>query len=461
MSRVLVRAAALSVAVLASLDGVGAASRDQGALAPSERTIAAYADANNDAALALLERVVNINSGTQNIDGVRAVGAVFRSEFDALGFKTEWVDGAAWHRAGHLVAIHPGPSQKILLIGHLDTVFEKTSPFQRFERVDADHARGPGVIDMKGGDVVLLQALKALKAAGRLEAMNVTVVLTGDEELPGRPVARARDALVEAARGAAVAIGFEDGDGDPAHAIVGRRGTSSWQLDVSGTPGHSSQVFSAELGAGAIYEAARIVNAFRDRLAGEPHLTFNPGVFLGGTSVDYDAAGSSGSAAGKTNVVAANALVTGDLRALTLEQFERAKATMRAIVAESLPRTSARISFDDGYPPLAPTAGNERLLVMYDRVSRDLGLGAVTAVSPDKAGAADVSFVATQVPMIIDAVGLKGSDDHSPSETADLRSLPVQTKRAAILLARLSAGAAGPVAPESIFSSVGTRSPLR
>lgn len=435
--------AAVSIAMFMLWHGVGAAPRNQGALAPGERALAAYADANNDAALALLERVVNINSGTQNIEGVRAVGAAFRSEFDALGFRTEWVDGAAWNRAGHLVAVHPGRSQKILLIGHLDTVFEPDSPFQRFVRVDADHARGPGIIDMKGGDVVLLQALKALKSAGLLDAMNVTVVLTGDEELPGRPIARARQTLVEAARGAAVAIGFEDGDGDPAHAIVARRGTSSWRLEVSGTPGHSSQVFSAELGAGAIYEAARIVNAFRDRMAGEPHLTFNPGVFLGGTSVNYDAAASGGSAAGKTNVVAASAFVTGDLRALTLEQVDKAEATMRAIVAESRPRTSAQISFDDSYPPLAPTAGNERLLVLYDKVSRDLGLGPVTSVSPDKAGAADVSFVATQVPMIIDAVGLKGSDDHSPSETADLRSLPVQIKRAAILLARL-AGPAGP-----------------
>ena len=114
---------------------------------------------------------------------------------------------------------------------------------------------------------------------------------------------------------------------------------------------------------------------------------------------------------------------------------------MRAIVAESLPKTKAEISFDDGYPPLAPTAGNERLLVLYDRRAAISDLGRVTAVSPDKAGAADVSFVAGDVPMIIDAVGLKGSDDHSPSETADLRTLPVQTKRAAVLLARLAKGA--------------------
>jgi glutamate carboxypeptidase len=268
--------------------------------------------------------------------------------------------------------------------------------------------------------------------------MNVTVVMTGDEEDPGRPLAVARQALVDAAKGAAVAIGFEDGDGDPAHAVVARRGTTSWKLEVTGGTGHSSQVFGPELGTGAIYEAARIVNAFRDKLAGEAHLTFNPGVFLGGTSVDFDAANSRGSAAGKTNVIAGRAVVAGDLRALTVAQFDKAKAAMRTIVGESLPKTSAAIAFDEGYPPLAPAPGNERLLVMYDRASRDLGLGSVIAVSPDKAGAADVSFVAAQVPMIIDAAGLKGSDDHSPAETADLRTLPIQTKRAAVLLLRIA-----------------------
>ena len=407
-------------------------------LSTSERAIVDAVDSGSPAALALLERVVNINSGTMNLAGVRAVGAAFRAEFDALGFKTEWIDGAQWNRAGHLVATHAGTSPKILLIGHLDTVFEADSPFQKFERVDANAARGPGIIDMKGGDVIILLALRALKTAGLLDRMNITVVMTGDEESPGRPLSTAREALVTAAKGAAAALGFEDGDGDATHAVIARRGTTTWRLEVSGTGGHSSQVFGPDLGAGAIYEASRILNSFREKLSAEPHLTFNPGVFLGGTAVEYDTAGSRGTASGKTNIVAAKTVVAGDLRALTIDQFEKAKRTMREIVAQSLPRTSAEITFDDGYPPLAPAPGNEKLLVMYDQASRDLGFAPVLAVSPDKAGAADVSFVAGHVPMIIDAIGLKGSDDHSPKETADLRTLPMQAKRAAILIARLA-----------------------
>ena len=409
----------------------------QNALSATERAIVDAVDAGNAAALTLLERVVNMNSGTMNLAGVRAVGAAFRAEFDALGFKTEWVDGAKWNRAGHLVATHPGPSPKLLLIGHLDTVFEADSPFQKYER-DGDRARGPGIIDMKGGNVVILLALRALKSAGQLDRMNITVVMTGDEESPGRPLSTAREALVSAAKGAAAALGFEDGDGDATHAVIARRGTTSWRLEVTGTGGHSSQVFGPDLGAGAIYEASRILNTFREKLSTEPHLTFNPGVFLGGTGVEYDAAESRGTVSGKTNIVAAKTVVAGDLRALTVDQFEKAKRTMREIVAQSLPRTTAEITFDDGYPPLAPSAGNEKLLVMYDQASRDLGFPPVTAVSPDKAGAADVSFIAGHVPMIIDAIGLKGSDDHSPKETADLRTLPMQAKRAALVMLRLT-----------------------
>jgi glutamate carboxypeptidase len=409
-----------------------------GSLTPDERALTAYVNAHNGDALALLERVVNINSGTQNFDGVREVGRVFAAELDRLGFQTRWVDGAAFKRAGHLVAEHRRTGPRMLLIGHLDTVFEKDSPFQKFERVDDRTARGPGIIDMKGGDVVMIGALKALQAVGTLESMNVVVVMTGDEEDSGDPLNAAREALVTAAKGAEVAIGFEDGPGDPRLAVTARRGTIGWQVRAHGTPAHSSQIFRDDIGYGAVYELARILNAFRERMAGEAHLTFNPGVILGGTSVDFDSVQLRGSAFGKTNVVAEHAVASGDLRALSVEQFDKARQTMTEIVAASLPHTSATITFDDGYPPMAPADGNARLLAMYDQASRDLGFGSVTAVSPDRAGAADVSFIASEVGAIIDGVGLMGHDDHTATETADLTTLPSQTQRMAILLWRLA-----------------------
>ena len=317
-------------------------------------------------------------------------------------------------------------------------MFEADSPFQKFEKIDETHARGPGVIDMKGGNVILVQALKALASTGTLKSMNVTVVMTGDEEDAGEPLADARKALVDAAKGAAYAIGFEDGPGDPRTAVIARRGTSAWTVRVKAQPAHSSQIFRKDIGTGAIFEAARILNAFREKMAGEPHLTFNPGAIVGGTSAEFDNVQARGTAFGKTNVIAEHAIVTGDLRTLSQEQLTNAKKSMESIVATALPHAQATITFEDGYPPLAPTEGNHKLLAMYDKASRDVGAGPVAAVDPDRAGAADVSFVAGEVKMILDGVGLMGSDDHTVKETADLATLPSQTKRAAVLLYRLA-----------------------
>ncbi len=318
-------------------------------------------------------------------------------------------------------------------------MFEADSPFQKFERLNERQARGPGIIDMKGGNVIIVQALKALHAAGALDRMHVTVVMTGDEEASGDPQDVARAALVAAAKGVDVAIGFEDGAGDPRSAVIGRRGTTAWTLTVTGKPAHSSQIFRPDIGYGAIFEAARILDAFRETLAGEPHLTFNPALIVGGTTAELDVTQARGSAFGKDNVIPEHAIVSGDLRALSVEQFAQARKRMEAIVASSsLAQTKASITFDEGYPPLAPTDGNRKLLAMYDQASRDVGAGPVTAVDPDRAGAADVSFVAGHVPMILDGVGLMGDGGHTVNETADLSVLPSQTKRAALLLYRLS-----------------------
>ena len=411
----------------------------QSSLTSKEQALVAYVDAHDAEALALLERAVNINSGTQNFAGVRAVGKLFSTEFEALGFATRWIDGAQFGRAGHLVAERARPGKRFLLIGHLDTVFEPDSPFQKLERLDERRARGPGAIDMKGGDVIIVQALKALKASGALDRMNVTVVMTGDEEASGDPQDAARAALVAAATGVDVAIGFEDGAGDPKTAVIGRRGTTAWTLTVTGKPAHSSQIFRPDIGYGAIFEAARILEAFRVALAGEPHLTFNPALMVGGTKVELDVTQARGSAFGKDNVIPERAIISGDLRALSKEQFASARKRMEEIAASSsLAQTTATIAFDEGYPPLAPTDGNRKLLALYDQASRDVGAGPVAAVDPDRAGAADVSFVAGEVPMILDGIGMMGDGGHTVNETADLSVLPSQTKRAALLLYRLS-----------------------
>jgi glutamate carboxypeptidase len=407
--------------------------------APStaERSLVKRVQAQEQSSIALLEQVVNINSGTLNFAGVRKVADVLEPRFAALGFKVRWEDGAAFGRAGHLIAEHPGPGRHVLLIGHLDTVFEPNHPFQRFERIDAQTAKGPGTSDMKGGLVVALAALTALKETKALESMHITVVMMGDEEDAGQPITAARAALVEAAKAADVAIGLENGADDPKTALTARRGYTGWRIDVKARSAHSSQIFTDEVGAGAIYELSRILHTFYDELHGEELLTFNPGLIAGSTQLNFDQEKLHAETFGKDNIVAPVAVATGDLRTISNEQLERTKQRMQKIVAASLPGASATITFTDSGPPMPPTEGNKKLLGMYDAVSRDLGFGPVTAVDPRRAGAADISYAADYVEMAIDGIGLLGHGNHTPDEVADLRTFPIQSQRLAVLLLRL------------------------
>lgn len=409
----------------------------------TEKKLVKWVDDNNAEALDLLKDIININSGTMNFEGVKAVADVLMPKFAALGMQTDWLDGSSFNRAGHLVAkMEGGKGPKIMLIGHLDTVFELDSPNQEWRQVDENIIKGPGIADMKGGDVIILQALSALHAQGLLKDMNIWVVMTGDEELSGHPLSESKKALIEAAEWADIALGFENGDGNPATVNVARRSSSGWKLTVTGNASHSSQIFKPEVGAGAIYEASRILYQFYDQLAGEEFLTFNPGAIMGGTTVTYDDLEKSGTAFGKNNVVSKDVTVTGDIRCLSPEQLAKTQATMKRIVSKHLPQTNATIEFADGYPPFAPTDGNYQLMKTFSKVSTDLGFGEVGAVNPADAGAADISFTSKYIKMGIDGLGMSGADDHTISETGDIRALPKQSKRAAVLMYRLMKGIA-------------------
>jgi glutamate carboxypeptidase len=404
-----------------------------------ERKLITAVRKSDDKAFKLLEQIVNINSGTLNTEGVRQVADVVTPHFEALGFSVRWEDGAGYGRAGHLIAERAGHGAHVLLIGHLDTVFEPEHPFQRYE-LHGNKASGPATADMKGGIVVALAALEALQEQRALDDLRITVVLHGDEEDAGTPIESARATLVEAAKAADIAIGLENADDDPKTAIVARRSSSRWQLKVEGISAHSSQIFTEQVGAGAIYELARILHRFYEELRGEDYLTFNPGLVAGSTQLDYSSEPLRAQTSGKDNIVAPEAVASGDLRAITMQQREQTKERMRKIVSDNLPGTRASIEFDDSYPPMAPTEGNKRLLALYDAVSRDLGFGPVTAVDPRKAGAADVSFAADHVEMAIDGLGLLGGDSHTPQEFADLTTFQTQTQRLAVLLYRLGKG---------------------
>ncbi|KPZ54339.1 Carboxypeptidase G2 precursor [Pseudoalteromonas sp. P1-13-1a] len=410
------------------------------ALNKNEREIVKQVDKNIPQALKEIEQAVNINSGSLNIEGVKKVGALTSEQLKAIGFKVEWLDGSAFNRAGHVLATHESNNPdaiKILMIGHLDTVFAKHDNFTTYKQIDEHTASGPGVADMKGGNTIIITALKSLQALNLLENVSIKVLLTGDEESSGRPLSLSKKAIVDAAIWADVALGFENGDNNIKTAMAARRGYTGWTLNVTANAAHSSQIFSKSVGYGAIYEASRILNDFREQLATQPNLTFNPGLIVGGTNADYNSANSSAIAFGKSNVIAQTVHVAGDLRALSPKQVEGAKKVMQQIVAKSLNGSQAELIFEDGYPPMGLTEGNKKLLALYSQASQDLGYNKVVAANPRNAGAADISFAANHVDMALDGLGLMGSGAHTKNETADLTSLNKNTAKTALLIYRL------------------------
>jgi glutamate carboxypeptidase len=426
-----VNKAARSIAAMAwmTLAGAGVA---HAALDRTERAIAKHAAAGQADAEALLQRVVDIQSPTENVAGVRAAGDAFGEELRAIGFKTHWVEmPPEMKRAGHLVAVLEGTrGKRLLLLGHVDTVLSG-EPFRR----EGMRAYGTGASDMKGGDVVMVQALKALHAAGALKGRRITVMLTGDEEDAGLPLAASRAPMVELAQQSDAALSFEAAiDGT---ATIGRRGIDSWTLETTGVTGHSGGIFGSDKGSGAVYEIARILDAFQAELGHEKYLTLNPSVIVGGSTsslADYR-----GTAEGKTNVIAAGASARGDLRYISLEQKRSAIERMQAIVDRHLPQTGATLRFDEAaYPPMAPTPENEALLKVLDGASRDLGLGPVPALDPGDRGAGDIGFIAHLLPCL-DGLGSDGGGhSHAPGEFTGIDTLTPNAQRVAILIYRLT-----------------------
>lgn len=406
-------------------------------LSPEERAIADAINARMPQTLQLIEKLVNINSGTLHTKGVQKAGKLLQKEFNSIGFTTEWVKlPDSLKRAGHLVATLKGTQGKrLFLIGHLDTVFEPDMPANPFKKLTDSTATGQGANDMKGGDVIMLAALQALHHLNLLKNTSITAYFTGDEEKAGNPVSVSRADFIERARQCEMALGFESAQG--LHTIAtARRGSSSWYLTVTGKQAHSSGIFNKNFG--AVYEAARIVNTFREQLGQEQYLTFNPAVFAGGTDVAYDFGKVTATIAGKTNIIAPTAVVMGDLRFLTEGQKDSARQRMTVITtAYNLSGTSASIRFEDGITSMEPTPGNRKLATLLSTASIDLGIGPVQEGDPGSRGAGDISYVARYLDCI-DGLGASGSGAHAPGEIINLKELPFLIQRAAVLIYRLT-----------------------
>ena len=417
--------------------GLGAASAPARA-ATADAALRAAATKEQAAVIDTLRDLVTVESGSTDHEGVATLMTYLDTRLRALDAKVDRVASASGGPDMVRGVFTGKGTLRVMLIAHADTVYDRgilaREPYHR----KGNLLYGPGIADDKGGVVIIVSALRAMHAAGTLRDADIKVVLTGDEESAGTPLAAARADLVAAGKWADVALEYEElivRDGQD-YATVARRGVTDWELATSGVTGHSGSVFGSELGYGANYELVRILDAFRRELP-EPDLTLNVGLMVGGTPATLEPGGARGSAAGKTNIIAEQAIARGDLRTMAPEQETRARARMQAIVAQHLPKTGATLVYDESYPPMAPTAGNRALLAMLNQVNADLGLPAMKEWDPAKRGAADSSFVAADVDVLA-GLGAAGRGAHAEGESLDLASIPRQSLRSAVLIDRLS-----------------------
>lgn len=407
--------------------------RDQN---PKEKNTIDFISKNKQDQLKLLENLVNINSETSNVEGVKRNGEIIKSELEALGFNVKWHDlPSEMHHAGSLVATIKGNSRKkILIIGHMDTVFPIDSPFQRFTlSPDHQYATGPGVIDAKGGIVTILYAMKALHHIGELKNANITIVFTGDEELAAKPTSISRKTLIDIAKNSDIALGFEFALSSD-ELIVGRRGLDEWFLTSTGKSQHSATIFQANTGFGAVYETSRVLNEIQQHLSHTPGLTINAGLLLGGQKVHEDIETGTGSAAGRKTIVPAIAYAHGDMRFLSDQQRNEAQKNMLQISTHSLQGTKSSISFKPIIPPMQATKSNDELLALYSAINQKLGGSAIKAASPELRGGADISYTSPYIKAGLDGLGPWGKGAHTEAETLEIDALTIATQRTALFI---------------------------
>jgi len=440
---------AATLVLLASLAGATNVRASTPKLSAAEIQIVKHVDDHYGETLALLETAVNINSGTNNFPGVSATADLFEPRLQKLGFKTWREDMGTVKRGVHLFATHPGTGPRLLLIGHLDTIFEPSSGFLKWKVLGNGFASGPGAGDMKGGDVVLLETLEALQAAGELSKMNISVALTGDEETPGADTdgsyTTTRSTLINLGKNTDYVLGFEPATGNMNSIKTYRRGSSTWFLTMAAKTGHSSIVFNKNMGPGAAYPVTKILSRFYQDLRTDPSITFNVGHIVSGSAIDRDTPYSA-KVSGKDNVIAAKTEVYGDIRFLTPEILQDTRKKMSSIIDEEVSainaeydaeaHVSSTFTYADRYPAMVETPGNLALLDKLSTASTDLGFGSLAHYTAN-GGAADASFVAPFVSGVVDGLGPFTVGMHSKDEIVDLSSIKTSAKRAAVFMLRL------------------------
>jgi glutamate carboxypeptidase len=307
----------------------------------------------------------------------------------------------------------PGSGPRLLLIGHMDTVFEPGTVGERPFRIDGERATGPGVSDMKGGLLAGLHALAVLQSLGRRP--SVTFVANPDEEI-GSPFSTPHIRRLAAEHDAVLVLECARANGD---IVSARKGIADFEVTITGRAAHAG--VEPEKGRSAIVEAARQVLALHALNGRWPSVTVNAGLIEGGT---------------RPNVVAASCRLELDLRAASTDEFERAAAEVREIVTRpSLDGVSADLRQAAFHPPMERSAGNGRLAELAIAIAGELGFELHDTLT---GGASDANTTTAAGLPTLDGLGPVGGDDHSADEWLDLASVVPRITLLAALVDRVA-----------------------
>jgi len=385
---------------------------------PSSQALRAGVASRFDAYLSDLERLVNIDCGSYTADGVNRVADEIAAALAGLGAGVERLrPGTTTERAlgDLLIGRLAGAGPRVLLIGHMDTVFDPGTVAVRPFRRHGDRATGPGTSDMKGGLLAGIHALAALQAAGVRPA--VTFVANPDEEI-GSPFSTAHIRRLAAEHDAVLVLESARANGD---IVSARKGIADLELTFHGRAAHAG--VEPEKGRSAILAAARAVEALHALSGRWPSVTLNTGVIAGGT---------------RPNVVAAACRLEVDLRAATTSSFDTARAAVEEIASSPrVPGVTGELRTTASFPPMERSPAAERLVALAQEIAGELGFDLQDAAT---GGASDANTAAALGRPTLDGLGPIGGDDHSDDEWLDLASVVPRTTLLAALITRIGEG---------------------
>jgi len=369
--------------------------------------------------LADLERLVRIDCGSYTPAGVNTVAEVIVDRLEGLGAAvTRTGNGTApdGRPLGDLVVGRlAGSGPRVLLIGHMDTVFDAGTAAARPYRTEGDRALGPGVSDMKGGLLAGLSALTALHDAGHHP--SVTFVANPDEEV-GSPFSGPHIRALAADHDAALVLECARANGD---IVSARKGIADVAVTIHGRAAHAG--IEPEKGRNAILAASRMVEALAAVNGRWPTVTCNVGVIAGGT---------------RPNVVAESCRFEVDLRAASAAEFAEAEDVLREIVGRPhVADTTSELSVIASHPPMEKSPATARLVSLAQSIAGELGFTVQDAAT---GGASDANTTAAAGVPTLDGLGPVGGDDHAPAEWLDLGSVPPRISLLAGLIARIDQG---------------------